>query len=133
MAEILEEVLSEEFIQKNDIDGKEAFSKILELSQMFGKLEEKERKIYTSPKGEILTTSFEIKRAFDSISFLNLYLEVMAEDEFIKIYIKSSLNSILEQSEYLFNEFYINECYPKLLERAKKISKEFIEKIKRTL
>lgn len=133
MAEILEEVLSEEFIQKNDIDGKEAFSKILELSQMFGKLEEKERKIYTSPKGEILTTSFEIKRAFDSISFLNFYLEVMAEDEFIKIYIKSSLNSILEQSEYLFNEFYINECYPKLLERAKKISKEFIEKIKRTL
>ncbi|MEM7816304.1 MAG: hypothetical protein QXZ20_00130 [Candidatus Aenigmatarchaeota archaeon] len=90
-------------------------------------------KFYTSAKGEIITASFEVKRDFDLISFLNFYFEIIIEENFIKIYVKSSLNSVLEQNEYLFNEFYINERYPKILEKAKKISREFIEKIKRTL
>lgn len=133
MAEILEEVLNEELIQKNTNEGGITFLKVLELSKMFGNLKEIERKVYTSAKGEIITASFEVKRDFDLISFLNFYFEIIIEENFIKIYVKSSLNSFLEQNEYLFNEFYINERYPKILEKAKKISREFIEKIKRTL
>ncbi|MBU5678797.1 MAG: hypothetical protein QXJ96_01390 [Candidatus Aenigmatarchaeota archaeon] len=133
MAEIFEEVLNEELIQKNVNDSEKAFLNILELAEIFGELKERERKIYTSAKGEIITASFEVKKSFDSISFLNFYFEIIVEENFIKIYIKSSLNSALEQSEFLFNEFYINKYYPKLLEKSKKISKEFIEKIKQII
>lgn len=133
MAEIFEEVLNEELIQKNVNRGYEAFLDILDLSKNFGVVEEGERKVYTSTKGEIITTYFEIKKSFDQISFLNFYIEVVAEGNFIKIYIKSFLKSVLEQSELFFNEFYINEYYPKILDKAKRISKEFIEKIKKRL
>lgn len=133
MSEILEEVISEELIQKNVNDGDKKFLKILELSKDFGELKEVERKIYTSLKGNFITSSFEVKKYFDSISFLNFYIEIMADENFIKIYIKSSLNSLLEQSEFFFNEFYINELYPKILEKSKKITKEFIEKIKQVI
>ncbi|MEM5835273.1 MAG: hypothetical protein QXJ20_01285 [Candidatus Aenigmatarchaeota archaeon] len=133
MVEILEEILNEEFIQKNVNEGKKTFLNILELSKTFGEFKEIQRKIYISKKGEIITTSFNVKKIFNSISFLNFYVEIVAEEDLIKIYIKSSLNSALEQNEFLFNEFYINKYYPKLLEKARKISKEFIEKVKETL
>ncbi|MEM5812906.1 MAG: hypothetical protein QW480_02630 [Candidatus Aenigmatarchaeota archaeon] len=133
MVEILEEILNEEFIQKNVNEGKKTFLNILELSKTFGEFKEIQRKIYISKKGEIITTSFNVKKIFNSISFLNFYVEIIAEEDLIKIYIKSSLNSALEQNEFLFNEFYINKYYPKLLEKARKISKEFIEKVKETL
>jgi hypothetical protein len=129
MVEILEESIVEKEIGIKTNEPLTIVYKILNSSSNFGNIVKKDDKMYSSKTGYIINHFIELIKDLDGISCIIFSIYIDVEETYVKIIFKISLKAELRSYENIFNEYYKNYIYPKLIKKAKKISEKYISRI----
>jgi len=130
MVEIIEESIAEKEIGIKTNEPLTIVSKVLNSSSKFGNIVKKDDKIYSSKTGYIIHHFLEIRKELDGISYVIFSIYIYVEETYVKIIFKISLRAELKSDEIIFNEYYKNYVYPKLIKKAEKIAEEYNSEIK---
>ena len=127
------ETIKETFYEKNIAkDVKEPFSLALKLKEemgSFGKVEEKENKIFTTEEGSVLVLKFDAIKSIDNVTEVIFSFNIEADIKRINITIIGFVLSTFDEKDKTFSDFYKLELYPEILEDAKKIIEKTAQKI----
>ncbi len=98
----------------------------------FGRIEEKENKVFTTEEGSFLVLKFDLVKEMDNVSKLVFSFDIKADVRRLYVNVIGFLLSTFDEKDKTFNDFYKLEMYSDVLDDAKKIAnkiKDTFEKI----